>query len=918
MAQVIQNAKSVTSTDKILAEWLDFVKVGLKVLFCEPMLLKVIDRLVPLVYVESHDVSPPITMLYEMLMSHSQFMLVMLGEKGQEVKDQMVNLLLTLVETNSECCDPSHYTVLQGTYGATLSQTDQRLLKMMFVYEKHGKGLSDARPFLWGPKALEHYALRKSLASSLLKQPSMEQIVDAFNVRNMYKSALNFPISRKLTPAVVMESEEVKATVDVYDPCFVLPLFCGLLRSDSLVDCRKFVSSHCLAYTLTALSSHEPSIRKAAYTVLARYVDHLSGVKFHERLQVTYLLDTLRNSVQEPNQRLSCLITLFLARVSRLMLHPDEHMYRQMNNFLLLKPSLDTENVPEFYKLFNSADLQHRKERTWIVSLLADGLREMSDYKTMERRFTFKLLQGFCDSAMSDQFSQVRVLRIVKAACSGRPMAVDLAKNHGILTWISGILMKRLHDVEHCELLASILHTLWSTMVGEGGRTLPSQFVREVLLCCKRLITHIRHHEFSCRSLQLLTETMVSSLQQLADVTGDTAQGVCSPAETITVKEVLLLLLSCSQLQNDLTTAAQLKNILSSLGIHIQVAKTTVERKRKDYHVEEVDLIEEEEEKMEVDADGKNMASTEKSNPESVKTGETSDIGEKDVDIGNRVKVLNNVCRVCLYWAPQRCVSSSPAAHQDSCTEWAMEEDVQVSSALVTMAWILKHQPSANSPKLKSDILSWVLSILCHENSFGQVCRKVVTDLSDFSRQFLSSLVSVYNSVLDLPCETERQLDCDTSDTEASPDGRPAENTDCVQSSLKLLNKIVVCVLEEASGGGRAQHKALDAAKSVQDDASLSSQERSSLALREHLLGSVGQSTPSVIGTGTGCGIAGFDDSTQDVTRDVTQAVTQDQNEPRAKTPKNKKRRNQRSQDLNSSSLHEPQSADSAKKKKRT
>ncbi|XP_071113634.1 nucleolar pre-ribosomal-associated protein 1-like [Haliotis cracherodii] len=902
MAQVLQNSESGINTDKMVAGWLDFVKVCLKALFSEAKLLKVIDRLVPLVYVESHDVSPPITMLYEMLMSHSQFMLVMLGEKGQEVKDQMVNLLLTLIETSSECCDPSHYTVLQGAYGATLSQTDQKLLKMMFLYERHGKGLSDARPFLWGPKAVEHYALRKSLASSLLKQPSMEQIVEAFDVRTMYKSALNFPIGRKLMPAEVMEAEEVKAAVDVYDPCFVLPLFCGLLTSDSLVDCRKFVSSHCLAYTLTALSSHAPGIRKAAYTILARYVDHLSGVKFHERLQVTYLLDTLRNSVQEPNQRLSCLISLFLARVSRLMLHPDEHMYRQMNNFLLLKPSLDTVNVPEFYKLFNSADQQHRKERTWIVSLLADGLREMSDYKTMERRFTFKLLQGFCDSAMSDQFSQVRVLRIVKAACSGRPMAVDLAKNHGILTWLSGFIVKPLHDVEHCELLASILHALWFTMTGEGGRMLPSQFVRETLLCCKRLITHIRHHEFSCRSLLLLTETMVSSLHHLADLTGDTAHG-SSPTETITVKEVLLLLLSCSRLQKDLATAAELKTLLSTLGIHIQVAKAMVEKKRKDYHEEEVELIEEEAEKMEVD-EGEKMASTEKSNPESLKTEETSDIGEKELETGNRAKVLNSVCRICLYWTPQTCVSSSLSRGQDSSSECAVEE-VHVSSSLVAMAWTLQHQPQADSPKLKSDILSWVLSILCHENGFGQVCRKVVIDLSDFSSQFLSSLLSIYNSLLDVPGKTEGKLPIDVSE-DAFRDAGPAENTDCVHSSLKLLNKIVVCVLEETGRGG-SRHKALDAATSVQEDSSLLSQERSSLVLRECLLESAGQSTPSV--TSAGHGTAVSDDSTLD--------VTQDGNEAETKTPKNKKRKNQHPQILNTNSSHKPQSSESAKKKRR-
>jgi len=33
-------------------------------------------------------------------------------------------------------------------------------------------------------------------------------------------------------------------------------------------------------------------------------------------------------------------------------------MYMLINSFLLLKPSLDVQNIPEFFKLFNSSDLQ--------------------------------------------------------------------------------------------------------------------------------------------------------------------------------------------------------------------------------------------------------------------------------------------------------------------------------------------------------------------------------------------------------------------------------------------------------------------------------------------------------------------------------------------------------------------------------
>ena len=40
------------------------------------------------------------------------------------------------------------------------------------------------------------------------------------------------------------------------------------------------------------------------------------------------------------------------------MLISDDHMYGLINGFLLLKPSLDVVNVPEFYKLFNSSAME--------------------------------------------------------------------------------------------------------------------------------------------------------------------------------------------------------------------------------------------------------------------------------------------------------------------------------------------------------------------------------------------------------------------------------------------------------------------------------------------------------------------------------------------------------------------------------
>ena len=92
-------------------------------------------------------------------------------------------------------------------------------------------------------------------------------------------------------------------------------------------------------------------------------------------------------------------------------------MYSPVNEFLLLKPSIDTTNVPEFYKLFNSSAEKYKEQRQWILTLLENGLREDTDYRIFEKRNIFKLLQSFYDSALSDRTSQVNSL--ISRNCNG-------------------------------------------------------------------------------------------------------------------------------------------------------------------------------------------------------------------------------------------------------------------------------------------------------------------------------------------------------------------------------------------------------------------------------------------------------------------------------------------------------------------
>ncbi|CAC5395758.1 URB1 [Mytilus coruscus] len=413
-----RNSEELVLPEKVLPK---FLKVVLKSRFSDKRTFKIISKFVE--HTSDWPKELPLTTLFQMVMSHSLFLPIMFNEKHQDVKGDLSILLLPLAESDnlnlfifvvtgdlsilllplaesdnlnlfifvvtgdlsilllsltefdSSCCSVQHYGIFLGSYMATLSDTDQRLLKMMYLYEKNECVISEYRPYLWGPKAVEHHSVQKTIGPSLMKKASIDQVIENLDQTMLHKSVLNFPLRRKLQAYTLQDSTECKSSPDIYDPCFILPLFSHILTPDQLIDCRKFVERGCLGYVLAALSCHDSTMRGAAYFVLDNFLHHLEGSRFPEKDQVLYVMDLLRNSIEKPNVKLPCIITVFLAKVVRLMLKAEQHMYQMINTFLYLKPTLDIYNVPEFYKLFNSSTLEYKEERGWILTLLLDGLR---------------------------------------------------------------------------------------------------------------------------------------------------------------------------------------------------------------------------------------------------------------------------------------------------------------------------------------------------------------------------------------------------------------------------------------------------------------------------------------------------------------------------------------------------------------
>lgn len=570
----------LTSPEDIgAAEWNSFVKNGLKYRYRDHHFLNTLTSLVEVMYCSGKVQKDllPLSTLHMMASSHSLFLPTMLDSHEELslclAKEALVSLLLCLVKKCPTVCNTNHFVVLLGAYGVTLSSTDQKLLMLLREYEKNNVSLLKFQAFFWGPAAVEHHKARKSLGASLWKQASSDDLLALLNSDRMLQTIADFPQQRNMLleedTGLLYTNSVVKNLGDLYDPSFLLPLFSAILGPESVIDCLKFVSSHALGVTVMALSSYDPKMRAAAYHVLSCFYQHLEGARIREKRQLLYLMDTVRNGVRQPNQRLPFVLTTYISRVAQQMLKPEDHMYVVLNRFLLSHQSLDLRRVPEFFKLFYGFDLEHKMEREWILRVLEDGISDGHCYQVCDQQGIFQTLLGFSNSPLCDEHTQAQIIRLLCRAGRVTKAAYNLIKSCGLLTWIIQMLERRNLDQQLLGSIIELLHVLWFTILEQkekqvdkphsSVKCLPLPLIGEFLCVALTISRHLRLCA-KATQLSLFLQTLSSVLKHRG-----TAVGANKEAERLTLHpqplsctEALSLLLCWASLSRDTALLSQI------------------------------------------------------------------------------------------------------------------------------------------------------------------------------------------------------------------------------------------------------------------------------------------------------------------------------------------------------------------------
>ncbi|CAG2106743.1 unnamed protein product, partial [Medioppia subpectinata] len=413
----------------------------------------------------------------DMICGHSLFKDILIDYKyiDSHLKYQLVSILCEIYDKDLKLINDrmnsnrDTIALILSSYNLSLNKCDQKLLKLLCHMETNGHNLHKYQPFLWGMNGAIHYSIKSMQKEALLKEPKMEQILSSINENQLKYTLNNFPIDLPLNPIEVIDASDSHYLTD---PRFLLPLLYNLLSNQSVVKCHKFVSFGCMSYAIAGLSSRDQDMRSLAYSVLNRFHSHLEVASFpKDRFLWIAIIDCIRSGITEDNVRIPSLITVFMVRIIAVLLHPNDKLFNSVRNFLVNRPTIQLNVLPDFYQNIYSSDIEtHKRLQRFVISWICDGLRSEEDIKLCLKRNVFRELMVLFDSCLTEAENQILILMALRRTCRHYKGVKVLCTENAFFCWLRQSLFNLNVESSDCQFLAdeifAILDTIWRTING--------------------------------------------------------------------------------------------------------------------------------------------------------------------------------------------------------------------------------------------------------------------------------------------------------------------------------------------------------------------------------------------------------------------------------------------------------------------
>ncbi|KAG8877942.1 hypothetical protein FRB97_002907 [Tulasnella sp. 331] len=375
-----------------------------------------------------------INRLIQNIVQHSTFYASALDFSDNSPRSSIIDLLHALFLSHpTNTCQPSHVAPLIRIYLGTQSLPDRQLLSIFHLFELQRR------------ISVASLISRWSASPGSTSNNSAEALtsLDASIASRTYTS---FPQKRGIDVGNLAPYRGLR--ISHYDPVFVLTLMGTCLMDGSITAPHIWSEvgrTNAVSVAIMAMSSKDPGVRSLAITVLTGVWRGFQGTPLHERDHVLLVLNYLRRLLPSPSSsgsgsttipRFPTYVTLLLAHAMQCVFYPQNFLYPTVMRFLMQRPEMDIRDVPMLYTSLYSNSDDWKRERSWIVRFLADGMVSTADWTLFKRRHTWDLLATLFQESPHEPVLRQSILQVLLNVTAIEEAARSLVLKGGLLGWM--------------------------------------------------------------------------------------------------------------------------------------------------------------------------------------------------------------------------------------------------------------------------------------------------------------------------------------------------------------------------------------------------------------------------------------------------------------------------------------------------
>lgn len=154
---------------------------------------------------------------------------------------------------------------------------------------------------------------------------------------------------------------------------------------------------------------------------------------------------------------------------------PFDPLYKPVNNFLIAKNFVDCTLVPDFLSLFHDSDVESIDRRLWILEIIREGTKTMTDIDVVFKTMCLKMVLDFYSSVLSDRRVKERILGVISSIVAVPRAFEILVEGYGLLSWLHSVVRQTNDKVLIKGVFRLINNMLYSMTIAAFARNIAAK-----------------------------------------------------------------------------------------------------------------------------------------------------------------------------------------------------------------------------------------------------------------------------------------------------------------------------------------------------------------------------------------------------------------------------------------------------------